>query len=677
MTLSEWIQKHAKTPILGVVILALGIQVLYFCFLGYNRYNEQLEKIELLRESISLGVQQSNRPLIESAMMTSLSNPYISAVLLCADHEAQMLYPADSRNYCKDTGATIKTWPIKRRIIGSQDINLVVILSPVVAFTPLVFLVSVSFVMAGAIFWLLIRVRKRFEAEILNPISEGLNADIPLGVKELEELRFKIVERARLEREKAHLAAMFDLSAQVAHDIRSPLVALDAALNHTEQLPEKQRVIVRHAVNRIRDIANNLLEKNRLQAGTAAAATAAGEPPSVHLLSSLIDPVITEKRLSFESNPGINIDFKLPSEAYGLFASIQPVEFRRMLSNLVNNSVEALGVKGAVEVRLAHEDKTIVLTVSDNGKGIPPEILAKLGQRGETHGKSGGSGLGLFHARTTAESWGGGLTIASTPGKGTTVTVRLPQAQPTAGFVAALKLAPGRPVIVLDDDLSIHELWRGRFETARVKENNIEDFYFSEPGGLRAWVKGNPEQAPKALYLFDYDLAGHTETGLSLAEELNLCNRTILITGRAEEKRIIDACAAFKVRIIPKGLAGIVPISIGSDKPPARAVLLDDSTITQMTWEMAADEAGVKLAGYTEPDKFMADLGTFPKDMPIYIDSELGENVKGENIAAELKDKGFTNICLATAHPPERFAHLPWLKVRSKEAPWGIDDGAV
>ena len=66
----------------------------------------------------------------------------------------------------------------------------------------------------------------------------------------------------------------------------------------------------------------------------------------------------------------------------------------------------------------------------------------------------------------------------------------------------------------------------------------------------------------------------------------------------------------------------------------------------------------------------MADLGNFPKDMPIYIDSELGEDVKGEKIAEDLKGKGFTNICLATAHPPEKFAHLPWLKVRSKEAPW-------
>ena len=259
----------------------------------------------------------------------------------------------------------------------------------------------------------------------------------------LKSERSLAASRNELERQ----TAIASMAAQVAHDIRSPLVALDAALKHTEQFPEKQRTIVRHAVNRIRDIANNLLEKNRQQSGTAST-TVAGEPPAVHLLSSLLDPVITEKRLSFESKPGINIDFKLTQESYGLFARLQPVEFRRMISNLVNNAVEVLGDKGAVNVGLTHENGNIILTVADNGKGIPPEILLKLGQRGETHGKTGGSGLGLYHARTTAESWDGSLVITSELGKGTTVTIQLPKAEAPTEFMPLLELAPGRPVVV-------------------------------------------------------------------------------------------------------------------------------------------------------------------------------------------------------------------------------------
>jgi len=463
------------------------------------------------------------------------------------------------------------------------------------------------------------------------------------------------------------------MAAQVAHDIRSPVFALDAALKNIPQFPEQQRVIVRYAINRIRDVANSLLERNRQQPGTAATASADGGNAAsvsldIHLLSSLIDPIITEKHLQLESQPGVSIDFELTSESYGLFAKLDVVEFRRILSNLVNNAVEALEDKGTVRISLAQKEGTIILTVADTGKGIPPEILKKLGQRGETHGKEGGSGLGLFHARATAENWGGSLAITSELGNGTAVAIKLPKAETPSYFARQLKLTPGRPVVVLDDDPGIHELWRGRFEVIRSKEHDIEVFYFSEPGKLRDWVKTEPTKAHKALYLFDYELAGHQETGLSLAEELDLCGQIILVTSRSEEQSIITACASLKVRLIPKGLADLVPVSVASHAP--RAVLLDDSNVTQMTWQMAAEEYGVELLAYTAPDKFMADLGNFPKDMPIYIDSELGEDVKGEKIAEDLKGRGFTNICLVTAHPPEKFAHLPWLKVRSKEAPW-------
>lgn len=475
--------------------------------------------------------------------------------------------------------------------------------------------------------------------------------------------------QAALETESNRLKV--DIAAQVAHDIRSPVFALDAALKDMAQLPEKQRVIVRHAVNRIRDVANGLLEKNR-QPGAATADGGKGATPlSINLLSSLIDPIIIEKRLQFESKQGVIIDFELTPESYGLFAEVQPVEFRRILSNLINNAVEALGDKGAVKVSLIKEDQNIILTVSDTGKGIPPEIMAKLGQRGETHGKADGSGLGLFHARTTAESWGGSLNISSEPGKGTAVSIKLAKAEAPDYFAKGLDLSAGHSVLVLDDDIGVHEIWRRRFETARVKEHNIEVLYFSEPDELRSWDKTNPAKASGAVCLFDYELSGFKETGLSLASELGLCARTILVTSRSEEPRIIEECASIKVRMIPKVLANFVPLSISALAAPARAVLLDDDALTHMTWEMAAQEHGVELQAFTDPADFLSHLDKFSKDIPLYIDSDLGENIKGENIAAELKEKGFTNICLATAHPPEKFAHLPWLKVITKEPPWG------
>lgn len=458
------------------------------------------------------------------------------------------------------------------------------------------------------------------------------------------------------------------MAAQVAHDIRSPLVALDAALENTAALPEKQRTVVRHSLNRIRDVANGLLEKNRRQQGiVGAAGTDTGELSEAHLLSSLIDSVISEKRAQYGARPGIEIDFKPTKESYGLFAVIQPVEFGRLLSNLVNNAVEALGDTGKVDVRLTEEGNNVLLSIADNGKGIPPEILAKLGKKGETHGKAGGSGLGLYHARTTAESWGGSLHIDSDPGKGTTVTIKLPKAPAPSSFVSALELVPGKPVIVLDDDQGIHSLWQKKFESAGLKEHSIEVIYFSEPAGLRTWAKAEPAKAKTALCLFDYELSGYTETGLSLAEELGLCPRTILVTGRSEEKQLMEACARLKVRSIPKSLLEFVTVKAGA---PARAVLIDDDTIVHMNWETAAEEAGIELKSFKGPSEFLANLEAFPKVTPIYIDSELGADMKGEDVAATLKEKGYANLTLVTGYSPERFAHLPWLKVRGKESPW-------
>lgn len=481
---------------------------------------------------------------------------------------------------------------------------------------------------------------------------------------------FAVRERNRLKEDLTRvtsIAAVGQMASQVAHDIRSPLAALDASLKSAAQLPEEQRVMVRHAVNRIRDIANNLLEKTRLR--PAGESAGKGEPRELCLLSSVIDPVVTEKRLQFGSRAGVHIDFELTRDSYGLFASVQPVELGRVVSNLVNNAVEVLGDKGSVRLGLTHAGGQVLLTVADDGAGIPKPILEKLGRRGATFGKAEGHGLGLYHARSTVEGWGGALDISSEPGRGTVVTVRLPRAGTPPDFVRGLELVPGRAVVVLDDDSTIHHIWQGRFKEAGAPERDIDIIHFIEPVRLRKWVANNREKAAGALYLFDYELIGYTETGLSLAAELGLGSRVILVTSRHEEKAVTDEAKRLKIRIVPKALAGLVPVTIRG-AGPRRAVLLDDDMLVQMNWKMAARAAGVEFAAFETPGELEAGLAGLPPDTPLYIDSELGGGVKGEEVAAGLRARGYADLTLSTGHPPEKFAALTWLKVTGKEPPW-------
>jgi len=378
----------------------------------------------------------------------------------------------------------------------------------------------------------------------IQSLPEGLRGT-PFAVL-IGRLAEVLQKASRLESELAVSKATSDLAAQVAHDIRSPLAALGAAAKGLD-LPAEQRKLMEGAVGRMQGIADDLLERYRApgvitQSQAASHRSQAGvNKASVCALSGLIEQVLAEKRMQYKDKPGLKIEFSGGSTE--IQALVEPKEFQRLLSNLVNNSVEVFAGPGAVSVGLSVLDSKVLIEVKDNGKGIPPEILAKLGQKGETHGKAGGNGLGLYHARTTIEGWGGRFTIESEPGKGTIVLIELPR---------AVAQSANRMAVLLDDDMLVH-----------------------------------------------------------------------------------------------------------------------------MNWKLAAKTAGIELKAYKTPKDFASDIADLSKETPIYIDSELGNDIKGEDIAKDLHEKGFIDITMATGHGADKFTHLPWLKVAGKEPPFSKTTGWV
>lgn len=475
---------------------------------------------------------------------------------------------------------------------------------------------------------------------------------------------------ARIKRLKNRLAeqlAVSTLASQVAHDIRSPLAALATVERELSQLPENKRVILRGAVSRIRDIANSLLAKNR----EINAVIHEGSGVSVELLSNLVEGIVTEKRLQYRTNAGVDIEADLGPGSYGLFVRLTPAAFKRDLSNLINNAVEAVGKNGRVVVSLSSRGEQIVLTVADDGGGIPPAVLARLGERGVTHGKPGGLGLGVHHAKADAAAWGGELDIRSEPGKGTTVALKLPRAAPPAWFVPGLELRAGDAVVVLDDDASIHQVWQGRFDSMRAKEKGVEIHHFFRPVELRSWKEENPRQAQTALYLTDYELLGDRQTGLDLIAELGLNERAILVTSRAEERGIVEKCLQLGVRLIPKGLAGFVPASVLENPQAPDAVLIDDDELILATWQLAAETKGRKLCGFSSAETLLIAAKGLPRRTPIYLDSDLGNGVEGTKVAQDLHALGFRELYLATGRSPDSLPRAPWIKrVVGKEPPW-------
>ncbi len=99
----------------------------------------------------------------------------------------------------------------------------------------------------------------------------------------------------------------------------------------------------------------------------------------------------------------------------------------QVVINLVHNAALATAIGDAIDVTVAvAPDGAAVVTVRDRGVGMAPDVVARLGEPFFTTRGDRGSGLGVGICRRIVEDHGGSLAFTSTPGAGTTATVRLP-----------------------------------------------------------------------------------------------------------------------------------------------------------------------------------------------------------------------------------------------------------
>mgnify|MGYP003393529886 CR=1 FL=1 len=393
------------------------------------------------------------------------------------------------------------------------------------------------------------------ENNLLASVFQRLSASLSVYAE-------KIREQSHLEANSRRQEALADLASQVAHDIRSPLAALNSIVSSLKKLPEEERLLVGVAIRRIHDISNNLLTQYREVWSHFASGPAVSDAISPHHISSLVDSLISEKRLQYRSQIGIEIEAAI-NKGFGLFARIEAVEFKRLLSNLVDNAVEALPGRGHVQVKIENSRDYISIFICDNGRGIPKDVLPTLMKKGKTYGKSEGSGIGLFHARTCLDRWGGDLSIESTLGSGTSIEIRIPKCDAPAWFATTLNLYQDMTVVVFDDDSSVHRIWQSRFEPFLRSDSGIKLVHFSKPDELVSWQ--NKNNLENCLLLADYEFLDFAETGLDLIEKLNLAEISVLVTSRYEEPSVRERCAQLGVKLIPKAMAGFVPIEFQSE----------------------------------------------------------------------------------------------------------------
>lgn len=446
-------------------------------------------------------------------------------------------------------------------------------------------------------------------------------------------------------------AAIANVASQVSHDIRSPLAALTFITSRLENVPEPTKLMIREATQRINDIANDLLFAKKADSEPDVART--------EFISPIVDSLLSEKRIQLRTHIGIELqgDFQ---KAYGLFVNLSPVEFKQMLSDSIDNAVQAVGVFGIIHVAIRSTDNGVEISICDNGK----KPTSSEHQRG------------FVKSSDLTERFGGTHTIAFAPDRGTTVTFSFPKALPPVWFVHELAISAEHTVIIVDDDQSIHGIWRDRFESLIQAAKTLEFSFFTSIDAFSAWQSGRtPRQVSNSTYLVDYEFSTGHENGLGLIARSALNPNAILVTSHAEDPIIIEGCERLGIKLLPKSMIGIVPIRptpmSSCSKLAVDAVLIDDDDLVRMTWKMAASDAGVTLWCFESFELFINESSQVNFETPIYLDYHLGKAENGIEVGRKIADLGFSNISLATGLEAETITAVPWIRqVIGKEVPW-------
>lgn len=508
-----------------------------------------------------------------------------------------------------------------------------------------------------------------------NPLKKS-DSDKLLGseIKKLHKAfadMFNLIERYKeKDKEMREIKIKNQIASQVVHDLRSPLSALAVAIKDLSEVPLEKRGFIDSAVQRIIDITNDLARRNKIKAK----AQDQNEKFEVCLISPLIEELISEKRMQYRNRSNLHIGANFESDTFALFSKIQPTGFKRVLSNLIDNSVEAIKDRGNVSIKLSSQSNRITVIVSDNGCGIAPDIQPKLMQKGASFNKSNGTGLGLHHAKKTVESWGGSINLESKLHEYCKVTLSLFKHEPPKWFLPEIVIAKDTEILILDDDPSIFELWNDRFRSKGIERTRYRGF--TTPDGLLSWCREHLDEndtwLKNKIFLIDYDLMDANFSGLNIIDCLKIQKQSILVTSQYEEKDIVRHCLQQNIKILPKNLAGSVPIT--KDFPKIKKnrleyALVDDDEFVRKTWENVAKKLGKKVRVFENADTFFSKIEEMDFDTKIYLDSDLGPGVRGEEIAKKVKDIGFKYIYLATGKNRSEFQEMPWITDIVKKKP--------
>lgn len=352
------------------------------------------------------------------------------------------------------------------------------------------------------------------------------------------------LDRATFDEEKARI------SEQVAHDIRAPLTTASMIIREAK-ISDLDRAALENSISRINGVLSDLRGETVIGSVSPKKTLNVAE----ELLLPLIEDILREKRTQWQNKENVKLNLLVGAADRLLTAKLNRTELIRVLSNLIDNGVQALEGNGQINIRLSQSESNVVVSIQDTGRGMTDAELASLGVRGITFGKTDGSGLGVFHAMETMRAFGGDLRFESKLAIGTTAHLLFPQMALTTTILRKIELEPGQEIVVVDDDPIIHKAWKLKLQGLNVILRSIYS-----PEQFDAEIDDTIKDS--AFFVFDFELEGAGRNGVDLISINNLQKQSVLISGKYESAEVRLMTEFLGVPRFPKHRLNDLPVLI-------------------------------------------------------------------------------------------------------------------
>ncbi|MDR0744839.1 MAG: PAS domain-containing sensor histidine kinase [Holosporales bacterium] len=369
-----------------------------------------------------------------------------------------------------------------------------------------------------------------------------------------------ITDRKRaelLEKENAIQKKFKKLAEQMQHDIRTPLQTLSMILKvSAENIPEKKSIALRESINSIKKIAQVFLEYSPEKEAFL-------DYQHILVSKALVD-VVDQKEMQY-MDQSVKFQYSFDSSLqFCTFIYGNAVNFERMMSNIINNSVEATkGRNGVIKLSFSVDDDNVKITIQDNGIGMPTETVEKL-MRNESVSstKEGGYGIGTGQIRDALKEFNGTQFIESTQNLETKITLTIPKSDKPKWAIEQINLRKDHIVVILDDDVQIHNAWKDRLEkyipdiSLKFFENGQETVDFINSSNRKGGI----------FLLSDYELRNQKLNGLDVIEKSDIKRfQSVLVSSMCSRKEIQDKAMELGIRMLPKVFIENIPIVLGED----------------------------------------------------------------------------------------------------------------